>query len=461
MTASSSVRCRCSAASRRRRDSSPCTSRRSSSCLSLLSTPPRTSAALLMWPLRATAVQRPSLGLRGAALWPCAPPHNFHLSRMRSTGRGSVGVTQERARSSSAAARCPLVPRAANLGPRARPLLPLRTPPLAPPPRAAAPTTTPTSSTSGSLLGQPVAPVPHAGYHYDGTPRRFFEGWYWKVTDPETGDSFALIYSVEDPGAAAADAAPGAGSVLGTSGQAELQAPHQGVGVQVMGPDGYCCQFSRDTRSFWANAHRLELGATLRPKLNVVPTRIVDQVRSLPEGMRAMRGGQWGAQGGVRCARARSHAIAVARVCAPAHAHILAGRVRALRGARLPGQRHAAAGLHPGAGGRRRRCALPLAPHPREWPPGRTRAHPCPAPAAAHGRRPGPVHCACVLLEPHHPARLWLGPLLARPVVPSGPAGGRRQQPSQRAGGWGGSRGRRRRRTAAGHGGLAERAAGV
>jgi hypothetical protein len=23
--------------------------------------------------------------------------------------------------------------------------------------------------------------TPHAGYHFDGTPRRFFEGWYWKV----------------------------------------------------------------------------------------------------------------------------------------------------------------------------------------------------------------------------------------------------------------------------------------
>jgi hypothetical protein len=28
--------------------------------------------------------------------------------------------------------------------------------------------------------GQFVA-TPHSGYHWDGTPRRFFEGWYWKV----------------------------------------------------------------------------------------------------------------------------------------------------------------------------------------------------------------------------------------------------------------------------------------
>lgn len=25
------------------------------------------------------------------------------------------------------------------------------------------------------------------------------QGWYWKVTDQETGASFALIFSVEDP----------------------------------------------------------------------------------------------------------------------------------------------------------------------------------------------------------------------------------------------------------------------
>jgi len=25
------------------------------------------------------------------------------------------------------------------------------------------------------------APPPHSGYHFDGSSRRFFEGWYWKV----------------------------------------------------------------------------------------------------------------------------------------------------------------------------------------------------------------------------------------------------------------------------------------
>lgn len=39
--------------------------------------------------------------------------------------------------------------------------------------------------------------VPHCGYHFDGSDRRFFEGWYWKVQIPECNDSFALIFSIE------------------------------------------------------------------------------------------------------------------------------------------------------------------------------------------------------------------------------------------------------------------------
>uniref|UniRef100_A0A383VS04 Tocopherol cyclase n=1 Tax=Tetradesmus obliquus TaxID=3088 RepID=A0A383VS04_TETOB len=93
----------------------------------------------------------------------------------------------------------------------------------------------------------PAVLTPHSGYHWDGLPRRFFEGWYFKVTIPENGQSFALIYSIEDP--------------------SNPSSPVGGVGVQVMGPDdGYICQFSRDTEPFWASRHNLELGATLKPK---------------------------------------------------------------------------------------------------------------------------------------------------------------------------------------------------
>ncbi|KAL6747380.1 tocopherol cyclase-domain-containing protein [Haematococcus lacustris] len=101
----------------------------------------------------------------------------------------------------------------------------------------------PSALTGSSQTAAASVTTPHSGYHYDGSPRRFFEGWYWKVALPEEGDAFALIYSVEDPG--------GSG-------------PHAGVGVQVMGPgDGYCCQFSRRTDGFWASRSQLALGASL------------------------------------------------------------------------------------------------------------------------------------------------------------------------------------------------------
>ena len=45
----------------------------------------------------------------------------------------------------------------------------------------------------------PPFETPHKGYHYAGQRERFFEGWYWRVTLPGDAESFALIYSVEDP----------------------------------------------------------------------------------------------------------------------------------------------------------------------------------------------------------------------------------------------------------------------
>lgn len=56
------------------------------------------------------------------------------------------------------------------------------------------------------------------------TPHPNRQGWYFKVTLPGDGQSFALIYSIEDPAGGNRCA---------------------GVGAQVMGPDdGYLLQFS-------------------------------------------------------------------------------------------------------------------------------------------------------------------------------------------------------------------------
>ena len=41
--------------------------------------------------------------------------------------------------------------------------------------------------------------TPHSGYHWDGSDRRFFEGWYFRITLPKHRQTFAFMYSIEDP----------------------------------------------------------------------------------------------------------------------------------------------------------------------------------------------------------------------------------------------------------------------
>lgn len=73
---------------------------------------------------------------------------------------------------------------------------------------------------------------PHSGYHWDGSDRRFFEGWYYRVTLPGVGQTFAFMYSIEDP----------AGGQL-----------HSGGGAQILGPDDrYLCRTFPDVDTFWA-----------------------------------------------------------------------------------------------------------------------------------------------------------------------------------------------------------------
>lgn len=79
------------------------------------------------------------------------------------------------------------------------------------------------------------------------TPKNIvFEGWYWRITLPGDAQSFALIYSIEDP--------------LGRT-------KFSGVGAQIMGPDdGYLLQYSKDTSPFWAARQSLALGCVFKEK---------------------------------------------------------------------------------------------------------------------------------------------------------------------------------------------------
>ncbi|MEY3299272.1 MAG: hypothetical protein RLZZ597_2532 [Cyanobacteriota bacterium] len=82
--------------------------------------------------------------------------------------------------------------------------------------------------------------TPHSGYHWTGTRRRFFEGWYFRVILPEVGHSFAFMYSIEDPGG---------------------EQPHSGGAAQILGPqDGYLCRSFPNLHLFWAWREGLGLG---------------------------------------------------------------------------------------------------------------------------------------------------------------------------------------------------------
>jgi tocopherol cyclase len=85
-----------------------------------------------------------------------------------------------------------------------------------------------------------VLQTPHSGYHWDGSDRRFFEGWYYRVTLPDRNQTFAFMYSIEDP----------------TGGH-----PYSGGSAQILGPDDqYLCRTFPDVKQFWAWRHALGLG---------------------------------------------------------------------------------------------------------------------------------------------------------------------------------------------------------
>nr|WP_230839984.1 tocopherol cyclase family protein [Gloeobacter morelensis] len=90
-----------------------------------------------------------------------------------------------------------------------------------------------------------VLTTPHSGYHWPGSllsprNRRFFEGWYYRVSLAEEGESFAFMYAIEDPAGGA---------------------PTSGGFAQVLGPeDGRTYQLFAGVEGFWATPDRLALG---------------------------------------------------------------------------------------------------------------------------------------------------------------------------------------------------------
>nr|WP_203457598.1 tocopherol cyclase family protein [Gloeothece citriformis] len=93
--------------------------------------------------------------------------------------------------------------------------------------------------------------TPHSGYHWDGWTKRFFEGWYFRVTLPDTNDTFAFMYSIEDP----------------IGGQ-----PVSGGAAQILAlEDEYLCRTFPDVKKFWASRDYLGLGHWGKTDLRMSP----------------------------------------------------------------------------------------------------------------------------------------------------------------------------------------------
>lgn len=76
-------------------------------------------------------------------------------------------------------------------------------------------------------------------YHFDGSSRQFFEGWYFKVSIPEAKQSFAWMYVSANPGSKTGESVHTATSSSGFA--------------QVMGADEeYLLQDAPTLKRFWA-----------------------------------------------------------------------------------------------------------------------------------------------------------------------------------------------------------------
>lgn len=111
--------------------------------------------------------------------------------------------------------------------------------------------------------------TPHAGYHWNNKDPRFFEGWYFRVTLPQEKQSFAFIYSIEDP--------LGGQSISGGA-------------VQILGIDEqYLCRSFPNINQFWASKARLELVHWRKTTLKLRPQLLQPPIftRDIQEGYQA------------------------------------------------------------------------------------------------------------------------------------------------------------------------------
>ncbi len=98
--------------------------------------------------------------------------------------------------------------------------------------------------------------TPHSGYHWNQITPRYFEGWYYRLTLPEIEQTFAFMYSIEDP--------------IGNQ-------PNSGGAVQILGIDEvYLYRILPDVQKFFADQHSLSFGhwgkTNLKTRAKLLPT---------------------------------------------------------------------------------------------------------------------------------------------------------------------------------------------
>ena len=105
------------------------------------------------------------------------------------------------------------------------------------------------------------------------------------MTLPGEGQSFAWMYSIEDP--VGDSKFCGCGAQVNHFRRFWFRLYHEAcclskvcTDMQVMGPDkAYLVQHTDNTRIFWADKHELVLGACFKGKTGAVPRQLLDGVR--------------------------------------------------------------------------------------------------------------------------------------------------------------------------------------
>lgn len=111
--------------------------------------------------------------------------------------------------------------------------------------------------------------TPHCNYHWDGKKTQYFEGWYYRLTLPDIKQTFAFMYSIEDP--------------IGNQ-------ANSGGALQILGIDEtYLYRVFPEVKNFFAASDNLSFGHWGKTDLRVEPKPLKSKkfAHSVTEGYQA------------------------------------------------------------------------------------------------------------------------------------------------------------------------------